>query len=223
MATDAGRICVSLRAHGPEDGLRALAALEAEGVELIELRLDDWRAEVAAVRTLFGGRARRVATCRPGGTAGPRRAALLEEALGAGAAFVDVELEAEPGLQAGLVARARALGRRVIVSFHDHAGTPAGPELGALREACFAAGADIAKLACTPRAAREAARLLGLLDDPRPVVVAGMGPWGRPVRLLAPLLGAPFTYASAGEGLETAPGQLPHARLRRLLEEVEGA
>jgi 3-dehydroquinate dehydratase len=38
-----------------------------------------------------------------------------------------------------------------------------------------------------------------------------MGPKGRLVRAVAPLLGSPFTYAAPNRGKATAPGQ-PRAR-----------
>ena len=62
--------------------------------------------------------------------------------------------------------------------------------------ACFDAGADIAKIACKSHAEPDNARLLGLLDDPRQIVIVAMGAKGRITRALAPLLGSPFTFAS---------------------------
>ncbi|HOX44201.1 MAG TPA: type I 3-dehydroquinate dehydratase [Myxococcota bacterium] len=215
-----GDICVSLRPPTLAAARAALAALAAEGLRLAELRLDDLAASPAEVRALCGAPLALVATCRPGGAASGRRAELLEAALAGGAAFLDLELETPPSERAPLVALARGLGRKLIVSSHDHAGTPPAAELARRREACFEAGADVAKLACLVRAPLDNLRLLALLDDPRPVVVAGMGPLGRVSRVLAPLLGAPFTYASAAPGQETAPGQLDHRALRRLLEEL---
>ena len=40
-----------------------------------------------------------------------------------------------------------------------------------------------------------------------------MGPAGRATRLLAPLLGSPFTFCSPDEGAATAPGQLTRAMM----------
>jgi 3-dehydroquinate dehydratase-1 len=61
------------------------------------------------------------------------------------------------------------------------------------------------------------ARLLGLLDDARKIVVVGMGELGRITRIAASLLGSPFTFASQGLGKETARGQIDHETLRTLL------
>ncbi len=213
-------VCVSVRPASAAAARAALGALQAEGVRLVELRLDDLRAGAEEVRALFGAPLGLLATCRPGGAAGARRVELLAAALEGGAAYLDLELESPPEERAPLLALARRLGRKVILSSHDLEGTPPAAELERRREACFQAGADVAKIASLVRAPRDNLRLLALLDDPRPVVVAGMGPLGLPSRVLAPLLGAPFTYASAGQGLETAPGQPAHRRLRALLEEL---
>jgi 3-dehydroquinate dehydratase-1 len=47
-----------------------------------------------------------------------------------------------------------------------------------------------------------------------------MGEKGKLTRLAAPLLGSVFTYASLGEGKETAEGQWEAASLRRILLEL---
>jgi len=49
-----------------------------------------------------------------------------------------------------------------------------------------------------------------------------MGRKGRLTRILAPLLGCPFTYASIDGGKETAEGQIDAASLRRILLEFRG-
>jgi 3-dehydroquinate dehydratase-1 len=108
----------------------------------------------------------------------------------------------------------------VIVSHHDYERTPERPALEACVSACFEAGADIAKIACMIRSDRESARLLALLDTDREIVVVGMGERGKLTRILAPLLGSPFTYASLSQGKETADGQIDRKTLRELLRTV---
>jgi 3-dehydroquinate dehydratase-1 len=44
-----------------------------------------------------------------------------------------------------------------------------------------------------------------------------MGEKGRVTRILAPLLGSPFTYASYEAGKETAPGQIEDKRLEEMI------
>ena len=67
---------------------------------------------------------------------------------------------------------------------------------------------------------RDNARLLGLLDDSKKIVVIGMGDKGRITRIAAPLLGSPFTFASLSKGKETAPGQIDKEKLEALLRNI---
>lgn len=210
-------ICVSLTGPGAADCTRELG-----GLDFAEIRLDLVTAGEDQIRALFGSHPRLIATCRPGPRPDAERFALLLAAVEAGAAYVDLELEAEPGGRDRIAAAARRRGCQVIVSHHDHAATPGDAVLRELIERCFAAGADIAKLACAVRQPADAARLLALLGQDRPVVVIGMGSLGAVTRLAGPLLGAPFTYASLRPGRESAPGQIDHRRLARLLEELQG-
>ena len=49
------------------------------------------------------------------------------------------------------------------------------------------------------------------------IIVIGMGEKGKITRIVAPLLGSPFTYASLKEGKETAEGQISVDRLKELM------
>ena len=92
-------------------------------------------------------------------------------ARAAGAAFIDTELDAPADLAPA--------GPRRIVSHHDLDGVPA--DLDGLFERCLLRGADVVKIAATPRSAGEAFRLLDL-----PTAGLGMGSYGGFTRVLAP-------------------------------------
>jgi len=181
----------------------------ATRADLVELRLD----AVARpdVRRILSACARpAIVACRPswegGGFSGPEQArvGLLEQALEAGAAFVDIEWRAE--------SRERLLRQaadRVVVSYHDFDGVPAGLERTAA--AMGASAAAVCKIAVRVAALGDllvlqgaAARLGG-----RRKVVIGMGAAGLATRILPARFGSCWTYA--GEGV--APGQLPVAEL----------
>lgn len=210
------KICVSLAEPTLATCLAAL-----EHVDFAEIRLDRMLLALDDVQQLFSSHPALIATCRPGGRADRERQRLLVEAMEAGAAFIDVELESDARYREEIVARARLRGCMVIVSFHDYEGTPERPALEACVSACFDAGADIAKIACLVRSHRDAVRLLSLLDTDKDVVVTGMGECGRVTRILAPLLGSPFTYASLSEGKETADGQIDKDTLEELLRMIQ--
>ncbi|MHB8095155.1 MAG: type I 3-dehydroquinate dehydratase [Candidatus Aminicenantales bacterium] len=207
-------ICISIGEASVEDCLLAIG-----GAECAEIRLDLLAAGPEAVERIFASHPRLIATCRPGSLAEESRAELLIRAIDSGAAYVDVELEWEGPVRDRVVDRARAAGCRVIVSFHDHETTPESAGLRKIIERSFDRGADAVKVACRVRSDRENARLLGLLDDSRPLIVIGMGDRGRITRIAAPLLGSLWTYAAAFPGKETADGQRDAASLARLLKE----
>ena len=80
------------------------------------------------------------------------------------------------------------------------------------------AGADICKVVTTARSFGDnltVLQLLGAFPENRLVAFA-MGPLGIESRVLAPLVGGDFTYASVDRGKEAAPGQITATELRRL-------
>jgi len=210
-------VCVSLAENDLSSCLKALAE-----ISFAEIRLDRMDLTVDEVRTLFSSHKRLIATCRPGYFPDDRRKDLLLAAIDAGAAYVDIEVDGEPLIRSEMLAKAKSRGCKVIVSFHDFERTPGRHELEAILSQCFRSGADIAKIACRALSERDCARLLGLLDRQEQVVVIAMGEEGRITRIVAPLLGSPFTFASLGPGKETADGQIDRDTLEGLIAGLRG-
>ncbi len=212
-------ICVSIAEPTLEECLTALA-----DIPFAEIRMDMMRPLSARdVSALFSSHNRLIATYRPGKAADQERERLLGAAIDGGAAYVDVEVDSAEAFREAIVARAQKAGCTVICSFHDYAKTPGREELLSRIEECHRSGGRIAKIACMVLSDRDNARLLGLLDSEGRVVVVGMGEKGRITRVLAPLLGSPFTFASLASGRETAEGQMDHDTVLRLMEQVRRA
>lgn len=209
-------ICISIAEKGYGACAKAL-----EGAEFAEIRLDLAELGEGEVARLFSSGKKLMATCRPG-MPDAAREKLLSEAIEAGAAYVDVEVEADDAYKRRIVERARARDCTVIVSYHNHSKTPLRAELDQIVEWCFASGADIAKIACMVKSDADSARLLGMLDGKKRLVVIGMGPRGRLVRVVAPLLGGEFTFAAASKGKETAEGQPTKDEIERAVAALEG-
>ena len=209
-------ICVCIAEKTADDCLMALA-----GIEFAEIRIDKMEADLTDIKKIFSYHSQLIATCRPGDRSRAVRLDLLKAAINAGAAYIDIEVEAEDEYKEQLITRARAAGCQVIISYHNFEKTPQKHELVHILEWCFSSGADIAKISCMVQHQHENARLLGLLDDERPIVILGMGEPGRITRMAAPLLGSPFTYASQGKGKETAPGQIDKATLEKMMGSIE--
>jgi 3-dehydroquinate dehydratase-1 len=210
-------ICVSIAEENADECIKAL-----DGLDFAEIRLDKIRElPPEQIRRIFSANARLIATCRPGTIDSTKRKKRLLEAIEAGAAYVDIEVEASDLLKDEIIKAAREKGARVIVSYHNHRRTPSEAELQQVISWCFDSGADIAKVACKVNNIKDNARLLGLLDTEREVVIIGMGELGRITRVIAPLLGSSFTFASLSAGKETADGQIEHGKMRDLIGKLE--
>lgn len=213
-------ICVSLGFRSVSECLIAL-----RNIDFAEIRLDLMEVELSDIPGLFSGGKRLIATCRPGKENAERRKELLLECIRHGAALVDIEHDAEEEYRNFLLQEAKKLGTRVILSYHNHERTPSFAELEGLIRKGFGFDADYFKIACRTDSPSDAARLLGLLGDPKMkgrLVVVGMGRSGRAVRVFAPFFGSPFTYASYAPGMETAQGQLSLDALTRLHDTLKG-
>jgi len=205
-------ICTSIGNCSVEKCISSLKGLQAA-----EVRLDLLSGKVGKeeVRRIFSMHKNLIATCRPGKLSQKECALLLLEAIAAGAAYVDIEVDAPAELRKKVVAKAKQAGCIAIVSFHDYGKTPAQAKLEALVAKCFAAGAGIAKIACKANSAEDCVRLLSLLDGKRKLAVVAMGKKGRLVRVVAPMLGSAIAYASPSGGRGTADGQVTASELEK--------
>jgi 3-dehydroquinate dehydratase/shikimate dehydrogenase len=161
-----------------------------------------------------------VFACRPISEGGrfqdndTQRRMVLLEAVKRGFEYVDVELSSD-----FMDVMIEKSGSGLIVSHHDFQATP--DDLQSLYDTACRKGADIVKLAVTPRSIADVARLLGFARQvaragARPLIPIALGPLGTLSRVLAGRYGAPFTFACASPGAEAAPGQLPAALMADL-------
>jgi len=209
-------ICVSVARPTLRGCLAAV-----KGLEMAEIRIDRTRLSPAEIRRLFAAPATLVATCRPGTRTDAERTAALLAAIDAGAAFVDIESDAPAALRKTILAAARQARCRVVVSHHDFDRTPPRDRLLRLVAACFDRGADVAKICCRVRDARECARMLSLYGTRRNLIALGLGELGVVTRVAALFLGAPWTYASLAPGEETGEGQLDLRTLGSVLKLIQ--
>ena len=230
---------------------KALTALR-RGADAVELRLDLFKPEEreatrvkAFVEALREEKAKAgvILTNRSASEGGKfegseeERLSLLKEALGASEAdAVDVEYFAEPRKRAEIVASAKKMNATVIFSFHDFAGMPDAAELEHLALKMHAEGADIAKIAVTPKTAEDALKLLeltlklkasnaskagkGEAAGEKGVAFIGMGSVGRHLRVLAPIYGSALTYGFLEGEESVAPGQLSISELRSMIDKL---
>jgi len=141
----------------------------------------------------------------------PRRRLTLLEGVKRGFDYVDVEYRS-----AFVDVMVEKAGRGLVVSYHDLKGTP--EDLDGFYAAMRERGADVVKIAVTPRSIRDVGRLLDFAARTAaaggpPLVPIALGPMGVLTRIAAGRWGAPFTYASAARGAEASPGQVPAAEM----------
>lgn len=209
-------ICVSI---GKIDFNRILEILDKVG--MAEIRIDLLDLMPNQLEVLFSSHKNLIATCRPGRYDDTQRSSLLDRALNAGAAYIDLEIESNPEWRNHLFSLARELNRKVIISWHCFGKTPAADyELFKIVDSLYSAGADIAKIACTSNSKADCARMLNLYSKYHNLVAISMGKQGLISRIASLSLGAPFTFASV-EGEETAPGQIDYIRMNHLINEIE--
>ena len=142
------------------------------------------------------------------------RVGLWEAAMEEGAEYVDVELvgwEKNKELRDRVCEAAEKHGTKIILSNHCFEGRPKDLEARVARLRRVKQ-ADVLKIAWKAESLVDAIDALTLsaklrAEDRRPAVVLAMGEEGLISRLLAAKFGAPFTFAIAVEGAESAPGQ----------------
>jgi 3-dehydroquinate dehydratase-1 len=131
----------------------------------------------------------------------------LLQAVELGAEIVDIEL-ATPRVE-NIIKEIK--GRAgCLVSYHNLEGTPPLEEMQDIVGKQKAAGAGICKVVTTARNIADNIAVLQLIRDfPETKVIAfSMGGAGQISRVLSPLVGGYFTYASVKAGRESAAGQL---------------
>ncbi|MGO9435899.1 MAG: shikimate dehydrogenase [Terracidiphilus sp.] len=213
-----GKLCVAIQAGSPAEMVdRAEAALR--DVRFFEFRLDSLPKPAVALPYLkqFLSEHRdvtAVATCRRkeygGGFVGSLNAELsiLADAVLVGCQIVDLEVESAEEAKPAQIAKLRASGAALLISFHDFTRTR-GLEQVADRIERFKP--EYVKVVSTARSLADNLAILRLIEDrslSANVVGIAMGEEGVLSRVLGPRAGAAFTFASLNDSVETAPGQV---------------
>jgi 3-dehydroquinate dehydratase/shikimate dehydrogenase len=212
---------VSIFSKNVAEALRLTEKAEDAGADLVEVRLDHLESHSGLADLAADGKAPKIATNRPrsrggefDGTEAERKRILLTAAKG-GFEYVDIELT-NPELE-DMVKELTTLGVKPIVSFHEHTRALNLSELNSILEKEVTSGADVCKIVTTAQRIEENLTLLSFTQAASArakVVCFGMGEQGRVSRLLSPLFGGFFTFASLERGNETAPGQMTIQEMR---------
>ena len=149
-----------------------------------------------------------------------RRVEELLAAVQLGASVIDIELGTENLKETISLIKKRA---QCLVSCHDVEKTPPLENMRGLVKKQLAAGADICKVVTTAQKFEDNLSVLQLITDfPGVSVVSfAMGTPGLASRILCPLVGGDFSYASIEAGREAAPGQITVRDLRKIYGMME--
>ena len=221
-----GKLCIAIQATSPAELMeRAEAALNDS--RFLEFRLDSLPKPAAILPKLkdflAGHRdVTAIATCRRKENGGNFDGALITEldilakAAQAGCQIVDLEVESAEEAKPAQLARLRAAGAALLISFHDFTRTRS-LEQAADRIEAFKP--DFIKVVSTARTLADNLAVLRLIEDrsiAAHVVGIAMGEEGLVSRVLGPRAGAAFTFAAFSNGSETAPGQVSARTLHDL-------
>lgn len=221
-----GKLCVAIQAASPAELMeRAEAALKDS--KFLEFRLDFLPQPAAAVMYLKQFLAEHkevtaIATCRRkafgGKFDGPLATELeiLIKAAQVGCQMIDLEVESAEEAKPAQLARLRAAGAALLISFHDFTRTK-GLEQAVARIEAFKP--EFVKVVSTARTLADNLAVLQLIENHSAashVVGIAMGEEGIVSRVLGPRAGAAFTFASFSSAAETAPGQITAEEMRDL-------
>ena len=215
------RICVSILPRNNLEALTLIAKAEKAKADLIEVRFDCFETSRNLTELVKSTKIPLIATNKLqsergffAGTETQRQEILLNAAKN-GFAYVDIDLSS-PETQK-MIASLRHLGAKSIVSYHKYDGTLTISEMTKILEEEISSGANICKIVTTAKTIEDNLATLDFISAMSSrvkLVCFCMGENGRISRMLSPMFGAFFTFASLEEGNETAKGQMAIEQMR---------
>ena len=215
------RICVSILPKNNLEALNLIRRAERAKADLIEVRLDCFETSRSLSELVDGTKLPLIATNKLvsekglfAGTETERQQKLLKAAEN-GFAYVDVNLSSPK--QQETIQKLERLDTQPIVSYHKLDGALSVPEMEKVLEQEIASGASVCKITGTAKKIEDNIAVLDFVashSSKAKLVCFCMGKAGKVSRLLSPMFGAFFTFASLGQGNETAAGQMTVGEMR---------
>jgi 3-dehydroquinate dehydratase type I len=222
------RICVSILPKTTSEALNNIDRAEKAQTNFVEVRLDQLEACANLHDLAHSTKIPLIATNKllseRGYFAGTEteRQLILISAAKSGFEYVDLDL-ANPVLNEA-VKTLKVLGAKPILSFHKFDGALSISEMELVAKQEIALGANICKIITTARKMDDNLRALNFvskMSSKLQIVCFCMGELGRVSRLLSPMFGAFFTFASLEHGGETASGQMTIEEMKTAYELLE--
>jgi len=219
------KVCVSVPPKTVNEAFDLIEKAETQHADLIEIRLDSLKNHDRIADIPRYSKTPLIATNKSmehhgefSGSEDERQKVLMDAARN-GFEYVDIDLST-PNIRK-LIGNLHEVGAKPIVSFHDFNRTPRLSQLNKVLEEELSAGAEVCKIVTTARHIEDNLTSLDFVSKASKkakIVCFAMGELGKPSRLLSPVFGAFFTFASIDEKRKTAKGQLTIQEMRRAYE-----
>ena len=221
------KVCVAVPPKTIDEAFELIRKAEAQHADLIEVRLDSLNNHDQIATIPSCSKTPLIATNKStkchGNFSGSEteQQKILMNAARNGFTYVDVDL-GTPN-QTELISNLHEAGAKVIVSFHDFEQTPTVLQLGKVLDEEIALGADVCKIITTAITVEDNLTTLDFVSEASKkakIVCFAMGELGKHSRLVSPVFGAFFTFASLDEKRKTAKGQLTIQEMNNAYEEL---
>jgi 3-dehydroquinate dehydratase type I len=216
------KICVSIPAETTDQTIEGILRLDL--ADLIETRIDYRKEQLNFISIRKSTNIPLIATNRridQGGRAEEPESAriqMLRNAIRAGFEYVDLASNTEDLEK--IVSELREMGAKIIVSSHEFEHSLDINQLEKRHYELIKTGCDVIKIIGWAHSYEDNLPYLDYNKRHPGNVSFGMGKMGTISRILAPLAGAEYTYASMDTGLELAPGQIPFKVLRETYRRI---
>jgi 3-dehydroquinate dehydratase type I len=215
------RICVSILPKNNLEALNLIKKAEKARADLIEVRLDcleiSRKLSELSASTQIPLIAANKLTSEKGhfaGTESQRQQTLLNAAKN-GFEYVDIELSSPKHKET--ISKLKLLGAKPIISYHKFDGALNASAMEKVLDEEIASGASVCKIVTTAKQIEDnlpSLSFVSFASSKAKLVCFCMGEHGKISRLLSPLFGAFFTFASLEQGSETAAGQMSISEMR---------
>jgi 3-dehydroquinate dehydratase type I len=209
------RVCVSILPKNTSEAFSLIEAAEKAKADLIEVRLDRLEESRMLSDLVRSTKIQLIATNKlefeHGFFAGNEleRQQTLLSAAKSGFQYVDADISSLKFEDT--MGKLKPTGVKLIVSYHNHESALSTPEMETILEQQLASGADVCKIVTTAKKIEDNLPVLNFVaanSCKTKLICFCMGKEGKVSRLLSPLFGAFFTFASLHVGGETASGQM---------------
>lgn len=215
------RVCVSILPQNMLEALKLIEKIEKAKADLIEIRLDCLEESRNLKDLSKSTRLPLIATNKLltengffTGTETERQQTLMDAAKN-GFEYVDVDSSSSKFPET--ISQIKELGANPLVSYHNYEGSLKISTMEKILDEQIASGAAICKIILTAKQIEDNLPVLSFVSfasAKAKLVCFCMGEQGRISRLLSPLFGAYFTFASL-DGAAIAPGQMCITEMRK--------